>query len=79
MMVMVMFLTFSKTIWQEHIPFPFIIAVSVKASPESPMTVTTAQSLLHSSDSSLGVTTKLFLPNFHHPDPSVTVLFQGKM
>lgn len=79
MVLMTVVLTFWKTIWQEHIPFPFIIAVSVKANPESLMTVRTAHSPLHSSDSSLGVTTNFFLPNFHHPDPSVTVLFQEKM
>lgn len=59
-------------------PFPCIIAVSVKANLESLMTVRTAHSPLHSSDSSLGVTTNFFLPNFHHPDPSVTVLLQEK-
>lgn len=74
MVVVMMFLTFRKTIWQEHIPFPCIIAVSVKANPESLMTVRTAHSLLHSPDSSLGVTTNFFLtaafprlqPRSHH-------------
>lgn len=78
MVVVMMFLTFRKTTWQEHIPFPCIIAVPVKANPESLMTVRTAHSLLHSPDSSFGVTTNFFLPNFCHPDPSVTVLLQEK-
>lgn len=51
MVVMMMFLTFCKTIWQEHIPFPWVIAVSVKASLESLMAVRMAHSPLHSSDS----------------------------
>lgn len=72
--VMMMFLTFHKTVWQGHIPFSCIIAVSVKANPES----LTAHSPLHSSGSSLGVTTNFFLPNFNHSDPLVTVLLQEK-
>lgn len=52
MMVMIVFLTFCRTPWQVHIPFPCIIAVSVKANLESLVTVRTARSPLHSFASS---------------------------
>lgn len=78
MVVMMVFLTFWKMPWQVHIPFPCIIAVSVKANLESLMTVRTAHSPLHSSAFSWGVPTNFFLPNFNLPDPSVTLPFQGK-
>lgn len=78
MMVMIVFLTFCRTPWQVHIPFPCIIAVSVKANLESLVTVRTARSPLHSFASSWGSpqTSFALLPQL--PYPSVTLPLQGK-
>lgn len=47
-MVMMVFLTFCRTPWQVHIPFPCIIALSVKTKLESLKTARIAPSPLDS-------------------------------
>lgn len=57
---MMVFLTSCKTPWQEHIPFPCIIALSVKTNLESLKTARIDPSPLHSQPPVKGCPTASF-------------------